>query len=39
MNYKPNDGFFGDTMPYYENEIFYFFFLKEQGDFSYNSFL
>jgi len=35
MNYKPKDGFVGDTMPYYENGTFYIFFLKEQGD-SYN---
>ena len=35
MNYKPKDGFVGDTMPYYENGTFYIFFLKEQGN-SYN---
>ena len=31
MNYKPKDGFVGDTMPYYENGTFYIFFLKDQG--------
>lgn len=35
MNYKPKDGFVGDTMPYYEKGTFYIFFLKDQGD-SYN---
>ena len=35
MNYKPKDGFVGDTMPYYEKGTFYIFFLKEQGN-SYN---
>ena len=30
MNYKPKDGFVGDTMPYYENGTFYIFFLKDQ---------
>ena len=40
MNYKPKDGFVGDTMPYYENGTFYIFFLKEQGNsFNHSIFL
>lgn len=33
--YRPKDGFVGDVIPYYENGVFYIFYLKDQGD-SYN---
>lgn len=33
--YRPKDGFVGDVIPYYENGIFYIFYLKDQGN-SYN---